>query len=267
MKHPSSIAPGLRRARLAASIVVAFGLSFGSALAGEGRNPDADEILRAMSDYLSGTQSLSFDADVSNEVLTVEGQKLQFNSFATVELNRPSQFRITRKGRFADVALVFDGSQMSLYGKQLNAHMQKPLRGTIDDALHDFERNSGLPLPGVDLLLLNPYATLTKDVTSSGYYGRAWVGGVEVHHLGFRTPKVDFQVWVDAGKQPLPRKYVITTKWKTHAPQYSVQLRNWNTKPEFSAERFAFTPPEGSLKIDVLPVDETGEVLLSQEGK
>jgi hypothetical protein len=267
MKQRSSTRRGLRQLALAASLAAGLGLAAGTALAEDGINPYADEILRAMSDYMGGTKSLSFEADVSNEVITVEGQKLQFNSHATVELERPSHFRIKRTGRFADVALSYDGAEMSLYGKELNAHIQKPLAGTIDDALREFERSTGLPLPGVDLLLLNSYAALTGEVTSSGYYGTDWIDGVECHHLAFRTPKIDFQVWVEAGEHPLPRKYVITTKWTTGAPQYSVQLRNWNTQPQFGSERFQFVPPEGSLKIDVLPVDDTGEVVLPEEGK
>jgi hypothetical protein len=267
MKQTSLARRGLRQVALITALAAGLGLAAGSSLADQGINPYADEILRAMSDYMGGTKSFSVEADISNEVITVEGQKLQFNSYATVELERPSHFRIKRKGRFADVALSYDGTEMTLYGKGLNVHMQRPLAGTIDDALLEFERSSGLPLPGVDLLLLNSHAALSGDVTSSGYFGRAWVGGVECHHLGFRTPKVDFQVWVEAGEHPLPRKYVITTKWTTGAPQYSVQLRNWNTQPEFGPERFKFIPPQGSLKIDVLPVDETGEVVFPEEGK
>ena len=267
MKQKSLTRLGLRQGLLVTMLAASFGLSAGTALADGGINQHADEILRAMSDYMGGTRSLSFEADISNEVVTVEGQKLQFNSYATVEVERPSHFRIKRKGRFADVALSYDGSEMTLYGKELNAHMQKPFAGTIDDALREFERSTGLPLPGVDLLLLNSYAALTGEVTSSGYYGTDWVDGVECHHLGFRTPKIDFQVWVEAGEHPLPRKYVITTKWTTGAPQYSVQLQNWNTQPQFGPERFKFIPPAGSLKIDTLPVDDTGEITLPQENK
>lgn len=267
MNQKSLTTRGLRQVLLVTSLAAGLGLSAGTVLAGDGINPHADEILRAMSDHLGKTRSFTVEADISNEIVNVDGQKLQLNSYATVALDRPTGFKITRRGKFADVALYYDGTQMSLFGKELNAYMQKPLAGTIDDALRDFERNSGLALPGADLLLANPYAALTGDATSSGYYGKAYVGGVETHHLAFRTPKVDVQVWVDAGEKPLPMKYVITTKWITGAPQYSVQLRNWNTQPKMSAEQFRFSPPKGALKIDTLPVDDAGEITLPQEKK
>lgn len=267
MKQIASIRRGLRHGLLYITMATAFGLFAASALAADKMNPDADEILHAMSNYLDGIRSFTFDADISDEIITDAGQKLQFNSVSSAAFDRKVGFKLTRKGRFADATLSYDGSQLTLYGANLNAYMQKAFVGASDDALREFERSSGLALPGTDLLLHNPYAILTDNATSSGYYGRSYVGGVECHHLGFRTPKVDFQVWVDAGEYPLPRKYVITTKWLTGAPQYSVQLRNWNTRAEISAEQFKIAIPKGAVKLETLPVDSAGEIMNSKEEK
>jgi hypothetical protein len=156
---------------------------------------------------------------------------------------------------------------VTLLGKALNAYVQKDLKGTIDDAIRALEQRTGLTLPAADLLLSDSYSALTSGVISSGYYGRAFVGGVETHHLGFRTPKVDWQIWVKTGNAPLPMKYVITTKWMTGAPQYSIQMSNWNTDPVIAPGAFSFIPPKGSIGLEVLPVDETGEIVSNQEGK
>ena len=78
---------------------------------------------------------------------------------------------------------------------------------------------------------------------------------------------MDWQIWVKAGDEPLPMKYVITTKWMTGAPQYSVQLSNWNTKPVIASSRFKFVAPKGADKLEALPVDETGEITDKQESK
>jgi hypothetical protein len=75
---------------------------------------------------------------------------------------------------------------------------------------------------------------------------------VPVHHLAFRTPSIDFQVWVQDGDKPLPRKYVITTKWMTGAPQNGVELTDWNLAPRIDDTVFTFTPPAGARKIDFL---------------
>lgn len=256
-----------RRHFLVASLAACLSLPALNVFAAEGINPHADEILRAMSEHLANIKTFSFHADISNEMITTEGQKLQFNSRASVLLERPSHFYITRQGRFADVALYFDGSKMTMFGKGMNAYVQKDVAGTIDDAIRALEQSTGLGLPGADLLLANPYAALAAGVTSSGYYGTANVGGVECHHLAFRTPQVDWQLWVKTGNDPLPMKYVITTKWMTGAPQYSVQLSDWNTKPVIAAGQFTFVAPADARKLDALNVDEMGEIVPTQEAK
>lgn len=263
MKHESLSGRGL----LAASLTLVVGLSAGSAIAAEGVNPDADEILQSMSRYLADTKAFSVSADISNEIITLEGQKLQMNSHSDLQFERPSRFYVSKQSGSADVELFYDGARLTLLGKTANAYVQKDVAGTIDDAIHAIERGTGLSMPGADLLIANPYAALSSGVTSSGYYGTAYVGGVECHHLAFRTAKVDWQIWVKSGNQPLPMKYVITTKWLTGAPQYSVQLNNWNTKPVIAANRFKFVAPKGAVKLDALPVDETGELTVKQENK
>jgi hypothetical protein len=55
---------GLRRALAGATLALGFALPAASALAAEGLNPDADEILRSMSRFLAGTQVFSVTADV-----------------------------------------------------------------------------------------------------------------------------------------------------------------------------------------------------------
>jgi hypothetical protein len=252
--------PNLRRRLLSASLAIGFGLMSGAAMAADGLNPDADELLRSMSKFLAGTKAFSVVADVSFEFMTVEAQKLQLNSRASVLMERPSKFHIARQGRFADVELTFDGRQISIHSKNLNAYLQHDLAGTADDAMRAVEALSGLSMPGADLLFSDPYAVLSAGVTSSSYHGLATVGGAKAHHLAFRTPIVDWQIWVQDGEQPLPLKYVVTTKRLAGAPQYSVQLSQWNLKPAIGAGSFKFTPPAGAQRLKSLPLDETGEI-------
>ena len=57
-------------------------------------------------------------------------------------------------------------------------------------------------------------------------------------------------------------KYIITSKWITGAPQYSVRFRDWDTKPNIDPGRFMFSPPEGAKRLESIPVDQVGELLL-----
>lgn len=252
---------------LAAVLVLAAGVAAGPAGAQGGINKDADEILRSMSTFLGGTKAFTVAADISNEIISREGEKLQMNSYATVVFQRPAGFYFSRQGRFADVEVFFDGKQVSLLGKNRNIYVQKEVAGTTDDAFAVITSQIGVDLPGVDLLVADPYAALSPGITSSGYHGTEYVQGVECHHLSFREDDVDWQLWVKTGNEPLPMKYVITTKWLTGAPQYSVQMSNWNLSPVIAADRFKFVAPQGATKLEALAVDEAGELQMPEEAK
>jgi hypothetical protein len=229
--------------------------------------PDPDAILQSMSTYLAETEALSVNADIDFEIVTRNGEKLQFSSFATAIVQRPDQFHIQRQGMVANADLIFDGETLTVYGNRNNVYTQRDVPGTIDDAIRAFELETGIPAPGGDLLFADPYAVLSTGVESSTYMGTAYVNGIECHHLAFREDDVDWQLWVQVGDQPLPMKYVITSKWITAAPQYEIRLRDWNTNPQITAQQFTFSAPEGATRLEDLPANELAEFTSTEEGQ
>ena len=77
------------------------------------------------------------------------------------------------------------------------------------------------------------------------------IDGVECHHLAFRNADVDWQIWIQSGDKPLPKRYVITSRWITGAPQFSLNM-TWDTEPEFSNDIFNFIVPEKAQKIELI---------------
>ena len=247
------------------ALAFAFCLAPGPVMSVEGVDPDADKILKTMSSYLGETETFSMNADIDFEVVSRNGQKLQLSSFATAVLKRPAEFHIQRKGMIANLEFIFDGTTLTLYGKNFNVYAQIEAPGTIDDAIRVYELETGIPAPGADLLFDDPYAILSSGVESSAYLGIAYVKGVECHHLAFREEKVDWQLWVNTGDAPLPMKYVITSKWHTAAPQYEIRFRDWNTNPQINDEQFTFSAPEGATRLETIPVNEMGEFIIEED--
>jgi hypothetical protein len=170
---------------------------------------------------------------------------------------------MTRKGPYADVEVTFDGKLISLYGKGMNVYAQIESPGpSIDEAVEEFRMSTGLDAAGADLLSADPYAVLTEGATAGKLVGEAYVGGVACDHLAFRNDAVDWQIWVQKGEQPLPLKYVITTKWVTGAPQYELRLSNWNASAAIDPKVFAFAPPADAKKLERVYSDEVGELTL-----
>jgi hypothetical protein len=112
-------------------------------------------------------------------------------------------------------------------------------------------------LPGADLAYRNAFPLMTKDLTLAAVVGKAVVDGVTCDQLLFSRPGVDFQVWVAEGKEPFPRKYVVT---ETAAPiQLSITtfFSDWNTAPAADDAEFTFVPPAGATAISFIPIETT----------
>src|SRR6476469_4481445 len=90
------------------------------------------------------------------------------------------------------------------------------------------------------------------DVQRGVYLGIHEAAGVPCHHLSFEQATIDWQIWIDAGAEPLPRKLVITYKAEDEVPQYTVTIRKWNLKAQLPDALFAFSPPEGAKRIDIV---------------
>jgi len=221
---------------------------------------DAPKILRAMSDYVAAqkTLSIAFNSDI--EVVTSDVQKIQFTASGQVLLSRPDKIRATRTGGYADVELVFDGKTLSVLGKNINAYAQKEAPGTVDQLIDRLRDELGVAMPGADLLLSNVYDQLIKDVLDAKHIGLGVIDGVECDHLAFRNEDTDWQIWIETGARPIPRKYVITSKAVNGAPQYTLHIKEWKADVPVGPDAFAFKPPAGAKKVEFSALSDIDEV-------
>jgi hypothetical protein len=97
-----------------------------------------------------------------------------------------------------------------------------------------------------------------ENVTSGFVVGKGVVEGMRCDHLAFRGAGVDWQIWIQEGAQPLPRKWVITSTDIAGSPQFEVVMTKWNLAPQFGEKTFAFTPGKGARKVDFLPLGKSG---------
>jgi hypothetical protein len=80
----------------------------------------ARSLFKAMSDYVAAQNAISLDYDSLLEIVTRENQKLGLASSGAITINRPDKIRATRMGGFANTELVFDGTMVTLLGKNTN---------------------------------------------------------------------------------------------------------------------------------------------------
>ena len=252
--------PTGRRNQLAPKVVAALAIVVASMLPQTvpaqpaGIDPQAEKLLKASTAFLAAQKRFSVETWNTIEVVLTSGQKLQFGTAATASVQRPNKLRADRKGDLVDQIFLYDGKSLTLYnpGQKVYATVAAP--GTLDQMIDFAQTKLDIVAPGSDLLLANAYEVLMQNVTSGFVVGKGVVDGVRCDHLAFRGAGVDWQIWLQEGKQPLPRKWVITTTDLAAAPQFTVVMTKWNLAPTFTDSTFAFAPAKGAQKIDFLPL-------------
>ena len=115
-----------------------------------------------------------------------------------------------------------------------------PTIGALADAL---DEQYGLNLPLEDLFRWGGPQSKDSTITSAMVIGPSQVGGVTCGHYAFRQDGLDWQVWIQMGDYPLPRKLVLTTLTDEARPQY-VATFTWNLAPSFNEAAFSVVPPK-----------------------
>lgn len=213
------------------------------------RAPDAKAMLKRMAEYVGSQQTLELTLDSDIEIITPQLEKIQFASSSEVLVQRPDKIRAHRKGGFSDVELVFDGKVASVLGRSINGYAQFQAPGTLDQLIEALRAGHGVALPAADLLKPNAYEVLVADVMEAKYMGPAVIDGVECDHLAFRNFDTDWQLWIETGDKPFPRKMVITSKTINSAPQYTVRIKSWKAGVKPAPNAFVFVPPAGAKQV------------------
>ena len=246
--------------------VLIMGISLGSQ-AGAQSN-DAEKLIKGMADYVTSQKTLSVTYDSDIEVITSKLQKIQFTSSGQVQLSRPDKLRATRTGGYRDVEIVFDGKMLTVHNKDGKDYAQIEVAGTAEELIDVLREKHGVVAPGADLLLTNVFNVMMNDVVEAAVIGKGVIDGVECDHLAFRNLETDWQIWIESGANPIPRKYVITSKGIAEAPQYTLRIKEWKT--DVAADAFAFKADSSFKKIalgDMSDIDEVPQGTTRTGGK
>lgn len=207
--------------------------------------PEAAAALKRSSEFLQTLKSFSIRVDSSTDEVLDSGQKVQFGSLADISVVKPNQLRVDVIDDEKQRQFYYDGRTLTVYGKLVNYYASVSAPKTIKEMLVFAETKYGLEWPLADLLAPE---SLADNVKSGFYVGKGRVRGVLCDHYAFRQDDVDWQIWIQEGKTPLPRKIVITTKSEEGAPQYEAVL-SWNLSPRLTDSVFRFVPPKRAEKI------------------
>jgi hypothetical protein len=217
-------------------------------------DPTADRVLRRMCRYLQSQRQFHIAATEEMDAVRVSGQKVRFSNYRDVTIRRPNRIYSEVAGDTLNRHFWYDGKSMTMLDTKRNLYATAPAAPTIDATLDRLARDYRLYVPLADLVFSDPYQELTEHVQTGAYLGVHSVDRYRAHHLLFTQEHVDWQIWIDAGARPVPRKVVITHKDQPGQPEYQATLYDWSVGPPAPEGMFHFRPPKGATRIEIVPV-------------
>lgn len=216
-------------------------------------DPAAIEALERMGAYLQKLERFRVSTDLTGERVLADGQKLQHAASATLDVQRPDRIRISTETARARRMLYYDGKTVTLFTPAQKYYSSVPFTGNLDALADALEKRYGVAIPLQDLFLWGtPDAPMDK-IESAMNAGQDRVDDVVCDHYAFRQGALDWQIWIQAGDRPLPRRLVITNRADEARPQ-STSTIDWDLEPGFKRSVFTFVAPQGARKIELVPV-------------
>ena len=222
-------------------------------------DPQAEKALKAMSALLDNAKSFSFHAVGQMDEVVETGQLVQLSRESDIRVTRPGKLFVETEGDDVSRSSWYNGGKLTVLDRERDEYASIGVPNTIEAMLDFIIEEYGLTLPLADLLFRNPYETLISNVQVGSYMGLVKVGDYSCHHLLFEQELIDWQIWIDAGQTPVPRKFVITYKQEPGQPGYSVIMDKWNFKPTFAGDMFKPNPPAGATQVQMNELLGTGQ--------
>ncbi|HXP63380.1 MAG TPA: DUF2092 domain-containing protein [Dongiaceae bacterium] len=214
-------------------------------------DPRADELVKRMGDYLGQAPFFSVNAEVWQDVDLSSGQRVQAGRTLELQVRRPDRLRAEVHSTRRNRELVYDGNAITLFNRAQNFYGTVSASGPLDEAMDLASERFGIPMPLEDFIRSDPHKDLLQKAASGIDIGPVSVLGVACEHLAFTQENIDWQIWIEDGARPVPRKFVITYKDEPDSPQYTAIFSNWDFATKLPDFLFKFEPPAGAVKIKV----------------
>jgi len=231
-------------------------------------DPAAMAALDKMGTFLRTLTVFQVKAAQTRDDVWDNGQAIQSSQVIDLLAARPNRLRAQIKNDDTDAFFLYDGKNFTVYGQLVNYYATVPAPPTIAELIGKIDEKYGIEMPLVDLFMWgSPQSTTSQAITSAIDIGPGTVEGTTCEQYAFRQAGLDWQIWIQLGAYPLPRKLILTTTDEEARPRFT-QVLTWNLAPSFNDEAFTFDPPKDAQRIAIaeIPASPSNEKKPEQGG-
>jgi hypothetical protein len=216
-------------------------------------DPAAMTALSKMGTYLRSLKAFQVNAASGTDDVTEDGQLVESDAVTDVLSQPPNRLRVEVTNDNGHRLYFYNGKVFTVWADAAGYYATVPAPPTTLELADALQEKFGIDLPLADLFLWGTPRAATNKITAAFDAGPGQVAGVTCEQYVFRQEGMDWQIWIQNGDYPLPRKLVLTTTTDPARPRHSVVL-NWNLAPSFNEAAFVFDPPKDAHKINLADI-------------
>jgi len=213
--------------------------------------PAALDTLKRMGDLLKSARSFTFTYRTVHEQVAQTGQIVDFFHVVKVALTRPNKLRLDVAGDVRNTILRYDGKVVTLFDPTQNFFAQTDAPATTDETLMMLMEKFQTSFPVAGVLLAEPYEKMRDGLKTAVDLGVVKVDGVDCRHLLFGEDDADWQLWVEVGKRPLPRRLAVVYKKAPEAPRMLAIFSDWKLNAGVPGNQFVFVKPPQARQVEL----------------
>lgn len=214
-----------------------------------GKDPAALAAVRRLADRIERARTFSFRSHVAFEFPTPAGPLATFHTEAKVAVRRPDGLAASRTGDLAEFRFAYDGASMTAYGAAGQRWGTTAAPPTLDALLGAAAEQGGLSFAADELLVADPYAAITKDLSGAVLVGRPTVGGRPTDHVLLTSDGLQLELWIDVATSLPAREVVVYTDLPSR-PHYSIEYLDWKVDPKLDDKTFTLPKPPGATQVE-----------------
>jgi hypothetical protein len=211
-------------------------------------NPDAVDAVKKMGAYLRSLKAFQVIGDITHDDVLEDGLIVKSDSKVDMLAATPNRLRVEVSSDDKDRIYFFDGKNFTIFAKRVNYYATVPAPATIVELFKKAEEKYDIDLPLIDLFKWGTNEDDINKIKTAVDVGPTSIEGITCEQYAFHQEGVDWQIWIQLGDYPLPRRLVITTLTDEARPQHSITM-SWNLAPSFNDAAFTFYPPAEANRI------------------
>src|SRR5277367_6462006 len=167
--------------------------------------------LTKMGAYLRTLKAFQVKGESSTDDVTDDGQLLETDAVSDVLAQPPNRLRVEIMRDDQHRIYYYNGKVLTVYGAQVNYYATIAAPPTIIQLTDQLYDKYGIDLPLQDLFTWGTSKSEVTKITAGFDAGPSQIEGVTCEQYAFRQEGLDWQIWIQSGDFPLPRKIVLTT--------------------------------------------------------